>query len=405
VYVGQSTLDLIAPHGDGPWTNPQDHILNVYGDKKVWDEICVDEIHKGPPYRQGGPLDIWSFSTDYYTPKYPVDARRFLWRYAGQFLPAQSPAQWLDYGTADLYRLSGEDDISSYGATGWNKFRPTNSSADLAVFLGEIQEVPRMLKTTAKGFRDLWKSMGGSMSGFGPKSVADHWLNTQFGWFPFLNDLRKFHKTTVNLDRRMKQLRRDNNHWVRRGGSVTASSGADEVYSQDLASGLWPVPSSALISYPNGSSSVTIRKSQTVWFSGAFKYWIPSLEGPNWKARALAQIYGALPSPALVWELTPWSWLVDWVSNAGDVISNMTSMAYDNLAARYAYIMGTTTTTSEYRGTLNLLQGPVTGVWTASLTRKQRTGASPFGFGLTGGDFTARQWSILSALGISKLNF
>jgi hypothetical protein len=103
--------------------------------------------------------------------------------------------------------------------------------------------------------------------------------------------------------------------------------------------------------------------------------------------------------------LTPWSWLSDWVTNIGDVMASMSSIMFDNLCAKYAYVMGTTSQRVDYEGRNNykLPTGPMTETWYAEYIRKSRVAASPFGFGLTNSDFTARQWSILAALGLSRL--
>jgi len=403
--LGTSYIETAPPWGDGPW-NPTFYHVGNPGNKPRYEEVTKDELHPGPPYRTGGPFTSWKVNTDEWVAKAPVDVPYFLWRYAGEHLPAIRPSVYSGYSSfSDFQNFSGYDDVSDWGPTGWNRFRPTKSGADVAVFLGELKEVPRMLRTTAKGFKDVWKSMGGSPTGFGPKSVANHWLNTQFGWFPFLNDLRNFYTSATNFDKKLKQLRRDNGRWVKRGGTLSTENDSELVYEQTGSAGLLPAPITQLCSGPPYGSGETWRHiSRHIWFEGAFRYWIPGKPGTlPWNAKAAALIFGARPSPSLVWELTPWSWLIDWVSNAGDCIDNLSSILYDNLCAKYAYVMGHTTVETVYTGKTNYKTGPVTASWYYSLDCKTRVAASPFGFGLTGSDFSARQWSILSALGLTRL--
>jgi hypothetical protein len=106
-----------------------------------------------------------------------------------------------------------------------------------------------------------------------------------------------------------------------------------------------------------------------------------------------------------VWELTPWSWLADWFTNVGDVVANMSTGYAENLAAQYAYVMGTTQISTCWDTSLNTKQGVIHNSSGYTETYKHRVGASPFGFGLTSNDFSARQWSILAALGLSRLKF
>lgn len=409
VSVGKRYYDSSIPWGDGPWTLQQEYLYPTVPapepdpryEKWIW-----DELHPGPPYRTGGPLGIYEFSTDERTPKGGVDVIcPFGYRYVGGFLPTSMPSQSLGYGSLDVFKESGDCDVSAYGAVGWNRFRPTRSPADLAVFLGEIKDVPRMLKTTAKAFKETWKAMGGSLRGFGPKKVAQNWLNTQFGWIPFLSDLRKFHATTQNLSQRIAQLRRDNGHWIRRGGTVTTDSSVEMLFEQS-SPGLWPgISTWCYDGPPYGSGRMDLSYSRHVWFEGRFRYYMPSVNVAwKWNPRAVAHLYGAMPSPSLIWELTPWSWLIDWCSNVGDVIANVSSIGLDGLCAKHAYIMGTTSKTATWTGTANFKGvGPVTYSWSASYTGKSRSAASPFGFGLTSDMFSVRQWSILSALGLTRL--
>lgn len=409
IYCGTRDYDFTYPYGNGPWTNPGTYTRTSYsGADMKTEEECWDELHPGPPFRSGGPLDIVKCRTDSDALKGHttnlIDSSGMR-RWNGGFLPSYPIESLLDCSTVADALASDYGDVFGYGATGWNKFRPTRPETDIGQFLGEIKEVPRMLSQTAKGFHDIWKSMGGSARLFAPKSVANHWLNTQFGWFPFLRDVSSFIKTTNELDKHMKQLARDNGSWIRRGGNVTKSEESEIVLNEPTTNGLWPALETQFYSgAPYGSRKATRKTSQTVWFEGKFRYWIPNIGDSPWNWRSLLKIYGLTPSPSLVWELTPWSWLVDWCTNVGDVIGNLTSMWLDNLAAQYAYVMGTTTQSVSYTGKANLLGGPVTGTWNCSIERKLRIPASPFGFGLTGDDFDPRQWSILLALGISRLS-
>jgi hypothetical protein len=341
-----------------------------------------------------------------------------VYKYEGGFLSTFAPtsfgpdltqnrlhSEYLNPGT----QYGSNLDPSPYGATGWNRFRPGKPTADLGVVLGEAKDIPRMLKTSAKGFRDLWKSMGGHSTQFGPKKVADHWLNTQFGWLPFLNDVRKFHKTWQNADRKMERIRSNNGRWVKSGGTVDTQTSSEVLASSATNTAHWPALASYLYADPSktGSHSVSRTESRRVWFEGSFKYYIPNVNSVEWEMKALRVLYGASVNPALLWELTPWSWLVDWFSNAGDVIANLDDNLAENLAARYAYVMQTHEITGEVNSTVRLKYGTLQGTWRFPVTWKSRVGASPFGFGLTSSDLSARQWSILGALGIthSKAQF
>lgn len=410
IECGQVYTDTTYPYGDGPWgtyINPYVFTFDENASGVGSTEYCFDQLHPGPPYRKGGPFVNVKVSSTWPHLGPVVDCVYWRNRYLGGFVGSRKPQDYLPYKTAELACDADFGDVSSYGATGWSRFSPGRPEADMGVFVGEIKDVPRMLRTTAKSFSDIWKSFGGS-SGSVSKRAANHWLNTQFGWLPFLNDLRKFYKLSKNLDERLKQLKRDNGQWVKRGGTITSSEETTELLNTDVHS-LWPNISGTYFSTypygPYGKTIITKTDSQKVWFEARMKYWIPYLTVPGYwtDVRATAHLFGLSPNPSLIWELTPWSWMIDWVSNCGDVINNISMITSNDLTAKYAYVMGTTESLVKIHTEAYLRSGTYTLTDEARLTAKLRHEASPFGFGLTGDDFTARQWSILSALGITRI--
>jgi hypothetical protein len=123
--------------------------------------------------------------------------------------------------------------------------------------------------------------------------------------------------------------------------------------------------------------------------------------------RALARadrLFGLNLTPDLVWNLTPWSWAIDWFTNFGDVVSNVSDMVTDGLVMRYGYIMEHTVAKNTYtlegfsplRGSL-----PVPPMSFVTETKVRRA-ANPFGFGFTWDGLSPRQLAIAAALGLSK---
>jgi hypothetical protein len=118
------------------------------------------------------------------------------------------------------------------------------------------------------------------------------------------------------------------------------------------------------------------------------------------------KLLGLSLTPDTVWNLTPWSWMVDWVSNAGDVVSNISDALFDGLVLRYGYMMEHTLTSDEYFFVGPTGFQPTNGPRPSSITLhhevKKRVKATPYGFGLTWTSFTTRQLAILAALGITR---
>jgi hypothetical protein len=159
-----------------------------------------------------------------------------------------------------------------------------------------------------------------------------------------------------------------------------------------------------------------VVKTETVttvdrWFSGEFCYYLnlgDSITDKLKRHTAEAnKLLGVRLTPELAWNLAPWSWAADWVTNAGDIFHNVSAFQSDGLVMRYGYIMEHTTVIK----TMTLSGFSISGSTTGSFApislrfvkeRKVRRGASPWGFGLTDTDFSPRQLAIIAALGITR---
>jgi hypothetical protein len=146
---------------------------------------------------------------------------------------------------------------------------------------------------------------------------------------------------------------------------------------------------------------VTTRR----WFSGAFTNYVPpSAEFGG--LSAATKLLGLDLTPEVIWEVTPWSWAVDWFTNAGSIISNYTAFEIDGLVMRYGYIMEHVVSVNSYyhegpTGTIfgDAARPPVMEFVTETKSRRR---ATPYGFGLDMGALSGFQQSIIAALGLSR---
>jgi len=162
--------------------------------------------------------------------------------------------------------------------------------------------------------------------------------------------------------------------------------------------------------YSKNQRLITETYSTKRWFSGAFTYHLDIGERQRdqmFKAVDNARhLLGLNLDPETLWNLAPWSWLADWFGNVGDIMTNMSYFSRDQLVMPYGYIMAETSVVQE-----NLLydlqwydpRGPKSIRDKAGFIRKQRSPASPFGFGLSDMVLDSRQMSILAALGITRV--
>lgn len=273
---------------------------------------------------------------------------------------------------------------------------PTKSEANVAQMIGELKKdglptIPGLqsMHHQARDFRDL----GGE------------YLNVQFGWKPFISDVKSTLSAARDHEKILRNLQRNSGRNIRRrvdlpSESITTREDVGNFYAAPLNGGLWKV-----IQRP-ATKTTTVTKKR--WFSGAFTYHLDPGKTALGKAKRISQeanhLFGIGLTPETLWELAPWSWAVDWVGNTGDVIHNLSSALQYGTVLRYGYIMETVETTMIYEAsgfvTLNDEKKDLAAVY--KQTVKTREPASPFGFGLTGDDFSSGQWAILAALGISN---
>lgn len=242
-----------------------------------------------------------------------------------------------------------------------------------------------------------------------------------FGWQPTIQDLLKLYDNVVHSHEILTQFYKDSGRRVRRGYGfdpiITNTTFYDRTHYNGLSYYLDVNNSQAGGFYagPNKYDSAVGRvwcsetKEVTHWFSGAFEYFIPGGSSAVDKiaemaatARHLLGIDGLTLD--LAYQLTPYTWLLDYFANIGDIISNATMFSRDNLVMPYAYLMRRTVVKREYGHSglafHNGNTGPIT--FREVFTDKRRVRATPYGFGLNPDGFSAAQWAILAALGLTK---
>jgi len=252
------------------------------------------------------------------------------------------------------------------------------------------------------------------------RELGSEYLNVEFGWKPFVRDLRQMYDLTKTIDERLAKIRRENGKSIRRKATLEHSQTLDRYGPQGSSTPWWGSLGTPLVTgLPSGRVrtvlDVQVRKTTDVWFSAGYRYWIPDVDSFAWDLRARAALFGALPTPELLWQITPWSWLIDWFANVGDVLSNASDNAVDNLTTRYSFTMMHTVEEWTYSSEVNLepsynLDGSTRNpgcsthlktVWRIE-SKCRIGGGNPFGLDVQLKDLSPYQLSILAALGLSR---
>lgn len=372
----------------------------------------ADEIHAGPPYRTGGPLDV-----------YKRTISRPLHTFAGVQQTAIPKVGYEGSFYASHYDPPGGPpltDLAVWGARGWNRALPIRDVSGIAYFLGELKDAPRSIAN----IRDnLAVFAGNSYKGRDPRFWASTYLNHEFALAPTIRDLTSYLTLGERVDQALRRLIARNNRPIRRSFEMLSEDSTTVVATSVGSVPMAPVldsrcyDGSVVVGGDQRKTSITTwRRQRRIWFSSRFRYFFSDAElaNPYFRAYLRAQLAGVLPDLNAVYNLLPWSWLLDWFTNTGVVVSNLTLSHKYRQVADYAYVMCSEKDTYQkltscpvrYGTHVFLTAGvPYTFVNCSSTTyyvRKRRVAASPYGFGLTWEGFSPSQLSILAALGMSR---
>jgi len=295
--------------------------------------------------------------------------------------------------------------LTAEGTKALNEMRPTAPLSGFGVTLGELREgIPRVIG--AGLLKEALRDAKNDPRRFAKKG-SEEYLNWEFGWKPLYNDLVDASRAVSNSEKILAQLYRDSGRDVRRrfGFPVTKET------TSTSQTGIYPyLPGNGYLWDAPGQLITTTENLRVVWVSGMCRYYIPPESDNSQRIRRSAQeanrLLGLRPDPELLWELAPWSWLVDWVSSTGSLLGNLSSYLFDGLVWKYAYLMEHQIERKHY-ALIGLRDCYGTSPRCSGIgirESKRRVSATPFGFGLSLDSFTLRQWSILAALGISRGN-
>lgn len=287
-------------------------------------------------------------------------------------------------------------DLSDIGPRLWGAMSPTNPTVDLGVALAEIRDLPRLVKGRLDSLKNLVATLDN------PKGLADWLLAVQFGWKPLMADIRGIIKAYHRLEARIEFLMRNGGEPLHRkvptgDPKVEESVLVDETSSENPG---WMMditpPGFDSDEMPDRFRTKLVCTTKTYEAaSGVFTYHLGDI--PPTPAYLRAKLLGLIFNEALLWEALSWSWLVDWFSNIGDVISNAQMAIEDRIVALYAYSQRRVVREYRYEASNGFYTVGVTRVFDTKCRRK----IDPFGLAAEVG-LSDLQYAILIALGLTR---
>lgn len=339
------------------------------------------------------------------------------------------PALLADHALLSFYtdqeQSNAEQLLWTKGAEAIRIARPNKPTVNFAVTVGELRRegIPNLIGSLASRTRtvaDLFRN------------GSKEYLNAQFGWAPLVRDLTNLLALIPNGRRVLEQYERDIDRLVRRRYHFPDQIDTNTSLSFDPANAAyrrqvgtpWGYPPEDHVSFrPTGQVPEQVNQTTVrTWFSGGFRFYHRSVPEALQELSLFEEkanlLLGTRLDPEILWNLAPWTWLLDWFINFGDVVSNASALLSDDLVMQYGYLMRTTHQTKTLTWPQGLWcrqpTGPLTSLWgkapgfpgaysqTTTLVTKQRGRASPFGFGPLDSVLTDNQLAILAALGMSR---
>jgi len=319
------------------------------------------------------------------------------------------PDMWANYkGKVEDRDVS---ELDSDGATAISLCAPTNPTANLGVTLAETyrEGIPSLpgIQSWEHRARDL-------------RDVGSEYLNVQFGWAPLVSEVHNVVNAARHHRDIMKNYAHNEGRNIHRRFDFSTETEREEV---EISSGD-PIAGVLSKEWLHADSTppvrtVSLTRERKRWFEGCFTYGGPGITDNFTRHLGFGEeadaVYGLSLTPDVLWNVAPWSWAVDWFTNAGDVIHNVSNFATAGLVLRYGYMMEESIETYSMNWangrflTFGNKPGFTRRIFAGSGSRgfrtvsKTRAPANPFGFGVGWEGLSPTQLAITAAIGITRL--
>jgi hypothetical protein len=185
---------------------------------------------------------------------------------------------------------------------------PNAPVVDLPLFLFEFKDMPKMIKhlgnllTEYEALGNFVKPTKKMLNTLGPDAL----LAYNFGWKPLVSDLKSMVSLGKSIDDRLRQLRNmaRKKRTRRRIGSVESSYEGSSVYLDVAVQGQFWCP----VKHDDKTEVWLVARPELLDIT-------PGTAPELWYI--MDQALGLAPSYATMWNMIPWSWLIDYFVNVG----------------------------------------------------------------------------------------
>jgi hypothetical protein len=250
----------------------------------------------------------------------------------------------IDADAIDLLKTEAEqyaaDLIQEHGKGMLNAALATSRTFNLAREIGELKDLPRSIRQLLGDLsrfssteRLLSRSVqikalkSGSRN---VRSIPDKWLSYWFGWLPL-------YKASMSLLSSPEKIARKINFLLRRNGKEqTSRIHRTLLWSESSPSPLFDYEP---LTYTYGaSSSANHTREVEIRVVINSKFSFPPVDLPKFKRNLFLKKLGLWPRIGDLYELAPWSWLLDWFTGLGNYVELIDTINNDPSLFNYGFI-------------------------------------------------------------------
>lgn len=219
-------------------------------------------------------------------------------------------------------------DLQAWGAKAAARSRILRPAFDLPVTIGELAELRQLVggignfvkrvKETSKTKKHAIERIDSALKGTGETGL---WYT--FGVVPTYQAIQDARALYGKLDLKARQLAEKDGKWKYVGVDLLDSTVET---TSELSYPVEPFGVNSQVPHEN-SGTVTSYRKERIWFSGWTKLDLGLIPEDSRHSYLKKRLLGGPISGRLLYELTPFSWLLDWATSYGAVVTNWDDFA------------------------------------------------------------------------------
>jgi len=262
------------------------------------------------------------------------------------------PAARITSAAADAIKLAEETNatnmIAKHALGMVRSSLPLSREFSATREIGELKDLPKLLqegllRMISRDIRRVAKRKRILSSGAKTTLLANSYLESVFGWLP--------------MYRAVLSMLRAPEHITKRVNRLLSSSGIPTTWSS-TRKWIEPYASTPGFTYDlftnEAQASLGHTASREVEMRCVVNTTVefPPLSVPELRDGLVTKLWGLDPHPEDVYNLIPWSWLVDWFTGLGDYVAAYDMINRDKQIINYAFMTydSTVTRTSQFEG-------------------------------------------------------